>query len=494
MINTLPLLGAIMRFRPYDQAQTKFANLNYREILGEESDAVIINDVVEKLDLSKIEEQYPEIGNLGYHPKVMIKVMFWGYYNGHFGGRPLHRNWQKDLALRYFSNDDFPDHRTINLFRLKFGDEIPEIFTQIVMLCSELNLIGFENLSIDGQKLKACANLFQNKNLKGITKEKERIKKQLAALLKERIEFPEETTKKQDRLKRREQKLDNAVKLLKEAGGEDDNTLRYNITDPDSRIMTDKRGVKNPDYNCQNAVDDKHGVITAIKVTNVASDNGELFPLKHESEKNTGQLHRNVLGDSGYGDKEKFAEMASDEETEYYVPDKTMYSSKKNPYSKWNFSYNEEKDIYLCPQGGKMVFIQTYKDSKALEYRLYRGTGCLDCEYRSQCLKKRKNKQSQNKKTFRSICVYPDDEHVKEMRNKLQTEEGKKIYQRRMATVEPVHGDMQKNRNFSQFYLRGLRKVNIEYCFLAIAHNLRKIIIHGADALKKLDGKQEYCI
>ena len=210
-----------MKFRPYDQAQTKFANLNYREILGEESEAVIINDVVNILDLSKIEEQYPEVGNLGYHPKEMIKIMFWGYHKGYFGGRPLHRTWQTDLALRYFSNDDFPDHRTINLFRLRFPDEIPEIFTQIIMLCNELGLIGFENLSIDGQKLKACANLFQNKNLKGIMKEKERIKKQLAKLLEEMIEFPEESKKKQDRLKRREQKLDNAAKLLKEAGGED---------------------------------------------------------------------------------------------------------------------------------------------------------------------------------------------------------------------------------------------------------------------------------
>ena len=483
-----------MRFRPYDQAQMKFAVLNYREILGEDSDAIIINDTVAILDLSKIEKQYPEVGNLGYNPKAMIKIMFWGYHKGYFGGRPLYRNWQTDLALRYFSNDDFPDHRTINLFRVKFADEIPEIFTQIVMLCNALELIGFENLSIDSQKIKACANLFQNKNLEGIKKEKERIKKQLAELLKKAIEFPEEIKNKQDRLERREQKLENAAKLLKEAGGEDDKTLRYNLTDPDSRIMTDKRGVKNPDYNCQNAVDDKCGVITAIEVTNVASDNGELFPMKDESEKNTGQSHKNVLGDCGYSDKEKYTEMASDEETEYYVPDKTMYSSKKNLYSKWNFTYDEERDIYICPQGKKMVFVRTNKDEKGLEYKLYQGTGCLDCAFRNKCMKKRKKKLSQNKTTFRSICIYPEDELVKEMRSKLNTEEGKKIYQRRMATVEPVHGDMQKNRNFLQFVLRGLRKVNIEYCLLAIAHNIRKIILHGADALKKLIGKQEYCI
>jgi len=77
------------------------------------------------------------------------------------------------------------------------------------------------------------------------------------------------------------------------------------------------------------------------------------------------------------------------------------------------------------------------------------------------------------------------------MRKKLDFEDGKKIYQRRMSTVEPLHGDMQKNRGFTQFALRGLEKVNVEYNLRAIAHNIRKIILHGADALKELLGKAQ---
>jgi len=71
------------------------------------------------------------------------------------------------------------------------------------------------------------------------------------------------------------------------------------------------------------------------------------------------------------------------------------------------------------------------------------------------------------------------------MRDKLDSDEGKAIYRRRMATAEPVNGDMQKNRRFSQFSVRGLPKVTLDYILLAIAHNIRKIILHGADAFKK---------
>ena len=82
--------------------------------------------------------------------------------------------------------------------------------------------------------------------------------------------------------------------------------------------------------------------------------------------------------------------------------------------------------------------------------------------------------------------MYPEDELVKAMRRKLDSEEGKKIYGRRGTTIELVHGDMQKNRGFIQFVLRGLTKVNIEYSLLGIAHNIRKILLHKADKFREM--------
>ena len=70
------------------------------------------------------------------------------------------------------------------------------------------------------------------------------------------------------------------------------------------------------------------------------------------------------------------------------------------------------------------------------------------------------------------------------MREKIETDKGKKTYQRRMSTVEPLHGDMQKNRGFIQFVLRGIEKVKVEYNLMGIAHNIRKIKLHAG---KKLD-------
>jgi len=64
------------------------------------------------------------------------------------------------------------------------------------------------------------------------------------------------------------------------------------------------------------------------------------------------------------------------------------------------------------------------------------------------------------------MVVYPEDELIKKMREKLETDEGKNIYRSCMSTVEPVHGDMQKNMGFIQFALRGLEKVNSQPRFV----------------------------
>lgn len=480
-----------MKFRPYNVNQTKLVNLDYRKLLGEESDAVIIHNIVGVLDLLTFEKKYGEIGNPAYHPRMMMEIIIYGYVEGYFGGRPLYNNYETDLGLRFLSNDDFPNFRTINIFRVNFKKEIADVFSQVVLLCEELGLIGFKNLSIDGQKIKANANVFQNKNLKGIRKEKEKIELQLRKLLEKELDFQkdseekEKMKKKQEKLKRRKKKLDDAAQLLLDAGAENDENMRTNLTDPDGKTMTDKRGVKNPDYNVQNAVDDAFQVLTAVDVTDASSDNEQLFPMKQKSKENTGRDHENTLADASYADKTKFVEMEQDSDTEYYVPDKTMYSSKKNRFSKWNFK-KQDDTTYLCPMGQKMIYQRTCKDGKGLSYRLYEGIGCSTCPLKRKCLRTSKKRRAKKNITGnRKIAIYPEDEYVKHMREKLESEEGKKIYQRRMSTVEPLHGDVQKNRGFIQFVLRGLEKVRVEYNLVGVAHNIRKIMLHAKERLKE---------
>ena len=66
------------------------------------------------------------------------------------------------------------------------------------------------------------------------------------------------------------------------------------------------------------------------------------------------------------------------------------------------------------------------------------------------------------------------------MREKLRQDKGREIYMRRQAIVECPHGNDQKNRGWTQHYLRGLKKAGLEFLLIRIASNLDKIINYRA--------------
>jgi len=485
-----------MPFRKYNQDQTKIICMNYREMLDDNHDAVVISMIIDYLDTTEFEERYGKVGNPAYSPKLMLKVLLYGYSKGLYGGRPIFNNCPTDLGFRFITNDDFPGYSAINEFRVNFKDEIAGIFAKVVLLCKDLGLIGFENLAIDSQKLKANANLFQNKNHKGVRRELERIRKKIVQILDTDVQSEAdeiECRRKISSFERRKKKLKDAMIVLESLGGQDDKDVRYNITDPDSKVMTDKTGAKHPDYLIQNAVDDYVQVLTAVEATNIPTDVGQLQPMKEASKKNTGRAHKNTEADAGYSFKEEYPRMAADPDTEYFVPDRTKESSKKDPYSKWKFEYIPEHDVYLCPNN-QLVYLARIIEEDGREILVYETENCSGCPYQKHCLKKSKKSGDISPSHNRTITIYPEDELIKEMRAKLDSDEGKKIYQHRMVTVEPVHGDMQKNRGFLQFVLRGLEKVKVEYNLLGIAHNIRKIRLHALDALRLLVKSDQKCI
>jgi transposase len=81
----------------------------------------------------------------------------------------------------------------------------------------------------------------------------------------------------------------------------------------------------------------------------------------------------------------------------------------------------------------------------------------------------------------RTITRDPREHLMKDMRAKLNTEEGTEKYQKRMSTVEPVFGQMKQDRGFREFLLRGKRKTGIEFVMMCTVHNIKKI----ADFIKR---------
>ena len=103
----------------------------------------------------------------------------------------------------------------INTFRLWHLEQLGGLFTQIVLLCKKLGMIGFEHMAIDGQKIHADANFRKSKNLKGLKNEYEKVKTGIEKLLSKEVDeyFTKETKEK-----------------------------RLNMTDTDAAVMNHKDG------------------------------------------------------------------------------------------------------------------------------------------------------------------------------------------------------------------------------------------------------------
>jgi len=185
-----------------------------------------------------------------------------------------------------------------------------------------------------------------------------------------------------------------------------------------------------------------------------------------------------MLADADYGNYDSFEYMAQ-ANIEGYVPYRDMnIDVTDKPYHAALFEYIADKDEYICPQGETLTFKKEGK-SKDRIYRRYQTDACKNCPVKDLCITAKKARR-------RVISREVREPLREEMKERLQSEEGKKMYIRRMHPVEAIFGHLKHNLGYTQFLLRGIKKVNAEFVLMCLTQNLRKLMMSLAGFLKKL--------
>ena len=237
---------------------------------------------------------------------------------------------------------------------------------------------------------------------------------------------------------------------------------KINITDHDARYMKERNGCIRTNYNAQASVDEEHQFIIACDVTTECNDKKQLIPMVKKAEDNLKAKIDICKADSGYHSADNLAIM-SESQIEALIDDpyKKRVDNDNFKYDKVNFRYDPGTDSYICPKG-KILSLHSSTETKDT----YRCNDCMECPVKSECTKKTKYKQLTRGK----------HEHlIEKNRAKLISAEGRKEYQKRMHTVEPVFGNIKFNLGCWQFLVRGLSKVKGEFNLMCIAHNINKI-------------------
>jgi len=144
-----------MKFKTYDQTQMMLLPPDIQEMIPKNHIVRAIDSVVEQLEMRKMYESYSEEGQPGYHPKMLLKILLYGYSIGVRSSRKLSQRIESDIYFMYLSAMQRPDFRTISDFRKLKGEYLQQCFIEILEICKRMGIISLGHVSIDGSKIKS---------------------------------------------------------------------------------------------------------------------------------------------------------------------------------------------------------------------------------------------------------------------------------------------------------------------------------------------------
>jgi len=179
------------RFKQYNYAQEMMIPVNLEHQLVPGSLEFAIHYLVDnEIDLSGFEERFKNDmeGRPAYDPRILLKVVLFGYSRGVVHSRKLERACRENVLFMAMACGQTPDHSTIAHFVSSMQDLILTVFRDILLVCEKEGLLGGTSFSLDGLKLPSDAS----KQMSGTFSELEHKKKKLEArvqkLLKKQIE------------------------------------------------------------------------------------------------------------------------------------------------------------------------------------------------------------------------------------------------------------------------------------------------------------------
>jgi transposase len=499
-------------FKSHSVHQQELFSLNLNDLVSKSHAARLIDQVVEKLDISSILAQYKGGGTSSYHPKMLLKILFYGYLNNVYSCRKLAKATTENIYFMWLSGGLQPDFRTINDFRgQKLKENIDKLFSQMVLMMVDLELVSLEKQFVDGTKIEANAHKYSFVWKKSVEKNKERLQTKIDAVLQEigtAIESDNIFVENQEVTKIDSKQLEDKInqlnknikteslnkeqkKSFKKLKEEQLPKLKeyeqhldilqdrnsYSKTDTDATFMRMKEdhmknGQLKPAYNIQ--ISTENQIITHYSTHQKSTDFTTLEPHLEGFEKAYHKQSKIIVADAGYGSEENY-QILENKDVESYIP-YNMYrieqtrKHKKNLFHPQNLFYNKEEDFLVCPMGQRMNKVYT-KNSKTTtgflqQHSVYQAINCNGCPLRGQCFKAQTNRRIEINHKLEALKI--------KARANLESEKGQQIYSKRCIEPEPVFGNIKQNKGFKRFTLNKLPKINIEFGLIAIAHNFGK--------------------
>jgi len=431
-----------------------------------------IVDFVDEFFESKWDEELDEKPGRPIFPrKTLLKILLYSAVERRSSTAEIGELLKYHQIYQFVADGLKPSPRTLRRFKSENEFLFEFILRSTLIKAQQDKITDFDHVAFDGTIAKANNSPYNIIKLKEIellldllNKSHAEIKEYLDDKNNEKLRrsaYKLLTNKKQP-LKEKVNLLTHLKKILKESG-----QTSVGLNCSDARWMLNKKNRKELSFNIQSAVDNRSGLIIVLNAVQDPTDHYQLISQLKNVKRVIGKYPDKISADYGYKTYESL-KFLKDEKIDRYISNQKQTRENKgkkpaNPYHKDYFTYDEEKDVYICPENQTLHYQRSYTHKKR-QKRLYYTNKCKNCLVKEKC----------TKSNYRIISDYGDDLE-KDMANKMNSKEGKKEYKKRMSTVEPVFGTLKTQNHLNQIQQEELEDIQAELNLIAAAYNLKRI-------------------
>lgn len=461
-----------MAYRRAERQQRCLFPESLDEYVGPEDPVRAYDAFVEALDLDALEMVWDphKVGCPQYDPRVMLRILVYGYSYGIRSSRKLERALHHNVSFMWLAGGLKPDFKTIARFRRDNRPALRQVLKQCARLCIELDLIEGNTLFVDGSKFRGNVSLSNFWTVKRCEHHLAGIDQRIDAILAECDVIDDQEAdagslvQLKDELKKKEKlkaKIEKTLETLHREGRD-----RLNTTDPESGRMHGRQG-SHAGYNAQIVVDDQHGLIVHSDVVNDNNDLGQFAEQIDQANETLEHPCRIACGDAGFSNAKELEKIDA-QGIEVIVPSSKQAQGKTpGPFDKSRFRYDAEEDVYICPEGVRLPFRRLNGPKGKWEY--YPGRSiCDNCPHFGTCTK--------NVTTGRKIIRYENEAFRQRLAAHYNAPGSQAVFKRRKEKVELPFGHLKRNLGVDSFLLRGLAGVGAEMSLLSSCFNMARLI------------------
>ena len=413
-----------------------------------------VRDIARVLDLSWVHAElapfYPEVGRPSIDPELMLRMLIVGYAFAIRSERALCREVQVNLAYRWFCGlsieDKVPDHSAFSRARherFRASDMFRQVFERVVEACIAAGLVGGEGFAVDASLIAADAN--KQRSIPGTEWRKTCAGETTTRPIREYLAS-----------------LDDAA-----FGAASEVTPKFvSPSDPAAQWTGAMRGPAFFAYADNYLIDVKFGIIVDVKASRAIrqAEVGAAKTMIERTQERFDLKPAYLAADTAYGSAETLNWLVNDRKIEPHIPVIDKSRRDDGTFSRADFLFDEERNVYVCPNKKLLHTTGTVHDGYAIRYRAAKSD-CDVCALRMRCCPRTPMR-------YVSRDLHED---ARDVARALAKTEAFERSRRNRKRVEMLFAHLKRILRLGRLRLRGPRGAQDEFTLAAIAQNLRRL-------------------